>query len=445
MSTETSESNENKMEGSHMTTEKDKKALEYLEYVTANADEIQKQVLAEILTQNAGVEYLQRHGLGGHTDSNSFKKFVPVITYEDIQPDINRIAYGDKSPILCSYPISDFFTSSGTSGGERKLIPTIEEEHGRKSAFHGLLMPVMNKYIPGLDKGKAMHFMFTKPGFKTPGGLMARSALTSLYQSKHFINRSVKDDPYTNYTSPNETILCPDIYQSMYSQMLCGLCLRDEVNRVGAPFGSGLIRSIQFLENNWPVLCKDIRTGTLNLEITDNSVRKSVLTEILKPDPVLADLIEAECSKKSWKGIITRLWPNTKCIQAIVTGSMSQYIPTLEYYGNGLPLVSPVYASSECLFGLNLDPLCKPNEVSYTPIPTMAFFEFLPVSKTNMVGDISSCIAERSLINEKIQQQLVDLVDVKLGEEYELVVTTYAGKLILRKKNFNHYLILITY
>ncbi|KAK1395135.1 hypothetical protein POM88_014191 [Heracleum sosnowskyi] len=120
----------------------------------------------------------------------------------------------------------------------------------------------------------------------------------------------------------------------------------------GASYASGLIRSIQFLQDNWPLLCEDIRTGTLNLEITDNSVRKSVLTNILKADPIFADFIETECSNKSWKGIITRLWPNTKCIQAVVTGTMSQYLPTLEYYGNQVPLVSPMYTSSECYFGL---------------------------------------------------------------------------------------------
>lgn len=90
--------------------EKEKKAFEFIEYVTANADEVQKQVLAEILSRNAGVEYLQRHGLGGRTDTKSFKKLVPTVTHEDIQPDINRIANGDKSPILCSQPISEFLT-----------------------------------------------------------------------------------------------------------------------------------------------------------------------------------------------------------------------------------------------------------------------------------------------------------------------------------------------
>ncbi|CAH1449857.1 unnamed protein product [Lactuca virosa] len=103
---------------------------------------------------------------------------------------------------------------------------------------------------------------------------------------------------------------------------------------------------------------------------------------------------------------------------------MSQYIPTLDYYGNGLPLVCTMYASSECYFGVNLNPLCKPSEVSYTLIPTMAYFEFLPVHRNN---GVTSSISMPKSLNEKEQQELVDLSDVKLGQEYELVVTTYAG------------------
>lgn len=87
-----------------------KKTLQFIEDATSNADEVQKKVLEEILSRNAHVEYLQRHGLNGNTDRDTFKKLIPVITYDDIQPDINRIANGDTSPILCSKPISEFLT-----------------------------------------------------------------------------------------------------------------------------------------------------------------------------------------------------------------------------------------------------------------------------------------------------------------------------------------------
>lgn len=88
-----------------------KKTLQFIEDVTANADQVQNRVLAEILTRNSGVEYLNRLGVSGkNMDREMFKKLVPVIKYEDIQPEINRIANGDKSAILCSQPISEFLT-----------------------------------------------------------------------------------------------------------------------------------------------------------------------------------------------------------------------------------------------------------------------------------------------------------------------------------------------
>ncbi|KAK2369754.1 indole-3-acetic acid-amido synthetase GH3.6 [Trifolium repens] len=396
----------------HDLSQKNKKILDFIEDATSHADEIQKNVLAEILSHNANVEYLQRHGLNGHTDSETFKKLLPIISYEDIKHDINRIANGDTSPILTSNPISNFLTSSGTSGGERKLMPATEEEFGRRYFLYSLLMPILSQFVPDLEKGKGLYLMFIKNESKTPGGIKASPVLTNYYKSSHFLNRSY--DPYTNYTSPNETVLCLDSYQSMYSQLLCGLCQNNEVLRVGAVFASGLIRAIHFLEKHWSLFCHDIRTGTLNPLITDISVR-DVVMKILKPDENLANFIEFECSKNSWQGIITRLWPNTKYIDVIVTGTMSQYIPTLEYYSNGLPLVCTMYASSECFFGVNLDPLCKPCQVSYTLIPTMCYYEFLPINRSN------------DHLNEKEKQELVDLVDVKLDQEYELVVTTYAG------------------
>ena len=89
---------------------------------------------------------------------------------------------------------------------------------------------------------------------------------------------------------------------------------------------------------------------------------------------------------------------------------MSQNIPLLEFYVNDLPLVARNYVSSEVFFGVNLNPLCKPQDVSYTFMPNMSYFEFIPISEGN--------------------DTIVDLVNVKLGCYYELVVTSYSGEFI---------------
>lgn len=248
---------------------------------------------------------------------------------------------------------------------------------------------------------------------RTPGGLLARPVLTSYYKSEHFKARPY--DPYNVYTSPNEAILCADSFQSMYTQMLCGLLMRQEVLRVGAVFASGLLRAIHFLQQNWKDLAHDISTGTLSSKITDPSI-KECMSKILKPKPELAEFIAKECSEENWEGIITRVWPNTKYLDVIVTGAMAQYIPTLEYYSGDLPMTCTMYASSECYFGLNLKPMCKPSEVSYTIMPNMGYFEFLP-------HDPSS----PSPLSRDSPPRLIDLADVEVGKMYELVITTYAG------------------
>ncbi|KAL1564201.1 putative indole-3-acetic acid-amido synthetase GH3.1 [Salvia divinorum] len=384
--------------------EKFAKSLEFIEEMTMNPDSVQESVLAEILTQNTHTEYLERFNLGGATDRQSFKSKVPVVTYEDLQPEIQRIANGDRSPILCSYPISEFLTSSGTSAGERKLMPTIREEMDRRQLLYSLLMPVMNLYVPNLDKGKGLYFLFIKAETETPGGLVARPVLTSYYKSDQFKNRPV--DPYNVYTSPDEAILCVDSFQSMYTQMLCGLFMREEVLRVGAVFASGLLRAIKFLTVHWRQLAQDISTGVLNPKITDVSIQKR-MAEILKPNLALAKFIIGECEGENWEKIIPRIWPNTIYLDVIVTGAMAQYIPLLDFYSGGLPQACTMYASSECYFGLNLKPMTEPSEVCYTIMPNMGYFEFIP--------------------HEPVQSRLVELADVEVGKEYELVVSTYSG------------------
>eukprot|EP00253_Pinus_taeda_P005261 PITA_05261 len=386
---------------------RDKRALEFIENVTRNADEVQAQVLAQILTRNADTEYVKRYGLSGRTDRDTFKNCLPLITYDDIKPEINRIANGDTSPILSAQPISEFLlrllTSPknrlhlrvlnsilctnifsltkfdcnilGTSGGQSKLVPTIEEDLERRALLISLIMPIMNQYMQGLDQGKGMW--------------IARTLLL------HKV--------------------------SIYCQLLCGLLQNYEVLRMGAIFASGFIRTIRFLEEHWRQLCLDINTGILNKEVTDPSVREAVEKLLLNPNPELAQLIERECSAPSWQGIITRLWPNTRYIKVIVTGAMAQYVPTLDYYRGGLPLVCTMYSSSEGSFELNLNPLCNRSDVSYTLRPNMAYFEFLPVHRQEF-GPTNP-----KTLDEKEQEGLVKLVDVKIGQEYELVVTTYAG------------------
>ncbi|KAA8549180.1 hypothetical protein F0562_000864 [Nyssa sinensis] len=398
---------------------KGEEALKELEKLTAKADEVQENILKEILLRNGETEYLNKFMVGSK-DVSEFKQCVPVITYKGIYPYIQRIASGENSSLITGHPITEMLCSSGTSAGEPKMMPSIAEDLDRRTFLYNLIMPIMNQYISGLDDGKAMFLYFVKAEMSTPCGLPARSVLTSYYKSKHFKCRA--RDPYNDFTSPDQAILCNDSNQSMYCQLLAGLIHRRQVLRLGAVFASAFLRAISFLERNWVNLCNDIRTGQLDRTITEPECRSAMSIILSSPDPLLADEIEAICSRRSWKGIVRHLWPRAKYIEAVVTGSMAQYIPALEYYSEGkLPLVCTMYASSECYFGVNLKPLCDPADVAFTLLPNMGYFEFI------RLGENGTLLMDVDEEEEAPMDKLVDLVHVRLGCYYELVVTTFAG------------------
>lgn len=83
----------------------DAEVWEEWQETTRNAVEVQRQLLQSILEKNADTEYLRRTALNGRTDEASFKATVPIITYSDIEADIQRIVDGDTSPIICADPV----------------------------------------------------------------------------------------------------------------------------------------------------------------------------------------------------------------------------------------------------------------------------------------------------------------------------------------------------
>ncbi|CAN6884610.1 unnamed protein product [Brassica oleracea] len=276
--------------------------LTVLEELTSNAKQIQDDVLTKILKANANTVYLGRF-LQGSADKELFKKNVPVVSYEDLKPYLDRVANGEPSDVISGEPITAFLVSSGTSSGNQKIFPANNIFFKNIQIFYTLGYLVMSKHFNGYKQGKVIRFTFIHPTSTTPCGLPLAPTVTSFTKSEFF--RSLPK----NSPSPYQIILCPDAKQSMYCQLLCGLVQRDEVVSVGAVFASVLVQVIHFLENYWKELASNIRCGHVSEWITDLSCRETVTTILVEPNPELADLIENECRQESWQGIVSRLWP----------------------------------------------------------------------------------------------------------------------------------------
>ncbi|KAJ7555511.1 hypothetical protein O6H91_05G042400 [Diphasiastrum complanatum] len=388
--------------------------LHVLDQETRDPTKVQEELLCRILRDNFHAEYLRRCGLTAAT-KKAFKECVPIVEYEDMKPDIERIATGDKSPIFCAEPVAELLISSGTSSGLHKLYPKPAYHQEDNQRYIYMASAILNKHFPYLNKGKSLDFLYVREPGTTPCGLITQTALTSYNQ------RLTARNDFSNFTiSPREVVLCTDFVQSTYCQLLCGLMESSEVIDLGTFFASTFVRIIRSIEDCWPDICEDLETGQLNKKVTNLSVR-TVMSTVLRPNPELASRVRAECCKNSWRGIIKRLWPKIRVIKTVVTGSMKQYIPTIDFYSDGIQIISMTYNSSETFLGFNMNPVCSPWEITYMLAPSAAYFEFLPVDRSS---DFMEQLNSESCIDSRA---VVDLTDVQVGKEYELLVTTYTG------------------
>jgi len=81
----------------------------------------QRQVLRRVVRQVSRTAYGRAHGITGHEDYPAFRRRLPIVTYEDLEPWITHQARS-QAPVLVSEPVSVFEQTSGSTG-RQKLIP----------------------------------------------------------------------------------------------------------------------------------------------------------------------------------------------------------------------------------------------------------------------------------------------------------------------------------
>ncbi|PON97529.1 GH3-like hormone conjugating enzyme [Trema orientale] len=383
------------------------KVIEEFEALTKDAERVQRETLKQILEENGSAEYLLSLGLNGRTDTESFKACVPIVTHKELETYIQRIADGETLPILTGKPITTISLSSGTTQGKPKFVPFNDELMDSTMQIYRTSFAFRNREFP-VKNGKALQFLYSSKQFKTKGGLLAGTATTNVFRNSQY--KKTMKAIQSQCCSPDEVIFGPDFHQSLYCHFLCGLIFREDIQLISSTFAHSIVHSFRTFEKVWEELCIDIRDGILNSRITVPSIR-TAMAKLLKPNPELAHLIHQKCSSLSnWYGLVPALFPNVKYIYGIMTGSMEPYLNKLRHYAGEIPLLSADYGSSEGWIGANVNPKLPPELATYVVLPNIGYFEFIPI--TDNIGS---------------ETRPLGLTEVKIGEEYEILFTNYAG------------------
>lgn len=411
----------------------EEEVIDWFEQVSSEAGVAQSRTLRNILQQNWGVEYLKKwvgdvniHEVADDFILQSlFTSLIPLSSHADFEPFLQRIAHGDSSPLLTQQPINTLSLSSGTTEGRQKYVPFTPHSAHTTLLIFRLAAAYRSRVYPTREGGKILEFIYSSKQTKTKGGVTTGTATTHYYASEEFKIKQVKTKSFT--CSPQEVISGCDYKQSTYCHLLLGLFYTSEVEFVTSTFAYTIVQALNQLEESWEEICDDITHATLSSRIDIPEIRTAVL-KVMSPNPGLGSKIGRVCQeleREDWLGLIPKLWPNCKYVYSIMTGSMQPYLKKLRHYAGGLPLVSGDYGSTESWIGVNVDPCLPPENVTFAVIPTFSYFEFIPLFKQPQQYNAST--SSDTAIHDFLEGQPLPLSQVKIGQQYELVLTTFTG------------------
>ena len=369
----------------------------YFNQYTLNSKKVNKQVLFKILNRNKKCKYGKEYNFTSIKSIDEYKDKVPITNYASYEKYIEEMLRGEKN-ILVAEDVEYFGHTSGTTG-KQKLVPVTKKSRKVGSKYMALLLEkfAYNNFKEQWNYGRGLMLADTVMTTYSEGGVPICSATSGGMDAIKPILPKI-------YTSPYEVMKIKDKNAALYLHLL--FALKDKnLTYISGVFISNVLDALRVLEDNAELLVRDIRRGSIdrNLNIDDETRKK--LNKYLKPNAGRADEIELEFSK-GFEGICRRIWPKLIYIASVTGANFSIYDDIVNYYTGSIPIYSPAYASTEAMIGIN--PYIS--KIRYVIIPDTAFYEFIPVKESNKENPKTYCIDE-----------------LKVGEKYEIVITSYAG------------------
>ena len=103
-----------------------KKRIHDMELFIKYPHDVQNELLDSLLAQASNTEYGRKYGFKGIRNAEDFRQKVPIVSYEDLFPYIERQLRGEQN-ILWPTEVTWFAKSSGTTNDRSKFIPVSNE------------------------------------------------------------------------------------------------------------------------------------------------------------------------------------------------------------------------------------------------------------------------------------------------------------------------------
>ena len=372
-------------------------SLRHLEKSSMNPMKENEELLKKILKNNADTEYGRRHDFAHIKTIEEFRKNVPISTYEDYAPYIERVKNGESN-ILTSSKILGYSRTSGSSGVP-KYIPATSDSikaYVKYTWTRALALAVKELNRKG-KKYKPGRGIFLSPATneKLPNGLPCSNIAEIGAMRYGFLYPFI-------LTIPTGQLF--DMHDGDYVYNIYRFALADEdATFIFSVFFSINVSQLAYLKDHWRVIVDDIEKGTISDSIDINPELRKKLSKLIRPMPERAAYLRKQFEKGFDDTLIKRLWPDMTMISSIGNASFKPAADYVRSVAGDIPFDFSIYGASEGLVAA-----CYELENTNMQLLTdSCFYEFIPAGEDT--------------------DKVLTLDELEDGKQYEILITTQAG------------------
>ena len=355
----------------------------------------QEALLRRILTANRETEFSKKHGLDEVTTREGLRARMPITTYDDMRPWIERLMRGETNVLTAEQPVF-FAASTGTTGTPKRIPMTPTYRRDFQRTLHVSMIHVMRRF-PRAFTGNIAYSVGVARIDTAPCGTPI--GFTSGY------NQSTLPQAVRKlFAWPHELAQVTDGPTRTY--LAAWLTALSRVTLFTGVFPLPILALFRAMENLAEPLVRDLRNGTLRDDLALSAEERAFYARFARVDRTTADRIEAMTREAGGKLPLGAVLPDLQLVYCWTTASASAFVPDLEKKLGSIPLRDAIYASNEgwgnCTFG---------DDAPGGPVAlTSHVFEYIEEGAWER-GDRIGVGAE----------------DLEIGKRYRLLVTTSGG------------------
>lgn len=363
----------------------------------------QRRLLETILQRNRDTEYGRKFRFSSIRDLAGYQHEVPIVEYEDIRVEIDRMTRGESNVLTAEAPVM-FAQTSGTTGAPKfiPVTPTCQKHGGTATWLHFARCD-----HPLMLGGKIIAVVSPAVEGHTPAGIPFGS-------TSGMVVRELPKIVQKTYAVPYDVFEIADYEAEYYALLRFGL--PENITLLASANPSSVLMLAEMADRLATPLIRDIHDGKLGAEFDIERPLREALAAKLAPDPARAKELERMREMRDGRLLPADYWPRLALIGCWKGGTVGSYVERFpEWFdpdGRGMPPVRDMgYLASEARMSVPV----SDNGAGGVLTVNLNVFEFIPVEEVEANPD------------DRKAWSPLGVHQIEAGKEYHVLITTTGG------------------